>query len=276
MKNAIDAKVFRWSLSRAAEDPEASTETWGYLLPPDPRPRLQDLKAAESEIPSDERKWLVLSPEGTWHHSQSHRLWIPPSWREAICRKSLQTPVALQTISLDFVGPRQIGRIHWWYAVIIDHCTRFVCTHAQTHKPTTQDAKDLLQLSWIPIFGAPDVLIVDKDSIFSQEFKAWTRAEMGVQVGQTSPGYPQGNGINESSHRTLEKSIAIQVQRGLGVPFPTLLSEATLAHNAAPNVSIGSSPFCQVFGEEPCLPGLQNLFQLWRSKMLSLFIQPER
>eukprot|EP00922_Rhytidocystis_sp_ex-Travisia-forbesii_P000944 GHVS01001342.1.p1 GENE.GHVS01001342.1~~GHVS01001342.1.p1 ORF type:complete len:343 (+),score=15.42 GHVS01001342.1:683-1711(+) len=113
------------SLSRAAEDPEASTETWGYLLPPDPQPRLQDLQANENEIPDDEKRWLVQVPEGTWHHVQTHRLWIPPVWREALCRKSLQTPVALQTVSIDFVGPRQVGVVSWWYVVILDHCTRF-------------------------------------------------------------------------------------------------------------------------------------------------------
>eukprot|EP00922_Rhytidocystis_sp_ex-Travisia-forbesii_P022178 GHVS01032488.1.p1 GENE.GHVS01032488.1~~GHVS01032488.1.p1 ORF type:complete len:253 (-),score=9.70 GHVS01032488.1:48-806(-) len=96
--------------------------------------------------------------------------------------------------------------------------------------------------------------------IFSAELRAWARANLGIKVGQTAPGYLRGNGPNKSSLRILEKSWAIQVQRGLGTSFPTLLSEATLAYNAAPNAAIGSSPFFQVFGMEPCLPALQPLF----------------
>eukprot|EP00922_Rhytidocystis_sp_ex-Travisia-forbesii_P000952 GHVS01001355.1.p1 GENE.GHVS01001355.1~~GHVS01001355.1.p1 ORF type:complete len:169 (+),score=15.72 GHVS01001355.1:651-1157(+) len=158
MKDAVDAKVFRWSLymqqfdlSRAAEDPEASTETWGYLLPPDPQPRLQDLQANENEIPDDEKRWLVQVPEGTWHHVQTHRLWIPPVWREALCRKSLQTPVALQTVSIDFVGPRQVGVVSWWYVVILDHCTRF----ASFYSPGYPSSERLISSSSTGIRSSP-------------------------------------------------------------------------------------------------------------------------
>eukprot|EP00922_Rhytidocystis_sp_ex-Travisia-forbesii_P039822 GHVS01059252.1.p1 GENE.GHVS01059252.1~~GHVS01059252.1.p1 ORF type:complete len:500 (+),score=43.61 GHVS01059252.1:463-1962(+) len=347
MKDATDAKVFRWSLylqqfdlSRAAEDPEASPETWGYLLPPDPRerkeeelalpaeprritrvmipdpPRLQDLQAAEADVPAEEKKWLVKAPEGTWHHSQTHRLWVPPAWREFVLhkyhagrfgghhginrtrnklkssvwwlrldkdvadyvgrcvacqrntppntayhRRSLQTPVALQTISRDFVGPRKVGLLQWWYAVLIDHSSRFVVTTAQSRPPTAQDVRGVLHQDWIPVFGAPDVLIKDRDPIFSEELRLWIREELGIRVGQVSPGYPQGNGLNETSHRTLEKTLAIQLQKGVQASFPTLLAEATMAYNAAPNATIGSSPFFRLFGMEPCLPGFQAFHQ---------------
>eukprot|EP00922_Rhytidocystis_sp_ex-Travisia-forbesii_P000947 GHVS01001347.1.p1 GENE.GHVS01001347.1~~GHVS01001347.1.p1 ORF type:complete len:186 (+),score=22.62 GHVS01001347.1:692-1249(+) len=175
MKDAVDAKVFRWSLSRAAEDPEASTETWGYLLPPDPQPtqtskvalpaqttevirvvvpdlpRLQDLQANENEIPDDEKRWLVQVPEGTWHHVQTHRLWIPPAWREAICRKSLPTPLALPPVSIDFVCPRRVGVASWWYVVILDHCTRF----ASFYSPGYPSSERLISSSSTGIRSSP-------------------------------------------------------------------------------------------------------------------------
>eukprot|EP00922_Rhytidocystis_sp_ex-Travisia-forbesii_P067153 GHVS01099842.1.p1 GENE.GHVS01099842.1~~GHVS01099842.1.p1 ORF type:complete len:151 (+),score=20.24 GHVS01099842.1:42-494(+) len=52
----------------------------------------------------------------------------------------------------------------------------------------------------------------------------------------SSHGYPQGNAINES--------------------FTVLLGEATMAHNAAPNASLGDSPFRRLPGMESRLPGL--------------------
>eukprot|EP00922_Rhytidocystis_sp_ex-Travisia-forbesii_P034333 GHVS01050978.1.p1 GENE.GHVS01050978.1~~GHVS01050978.1.p1 ORF type:complete len:151 (+),score=16.22 GHVS01050978.1:252-704(+) len=62
------------------------------------------------------------------------------------------------------------------------------------------------------------------------------REDLGIKLGFSSPGYPQGNAINES--------------------FPLLLGEATMAYNAAPNASLGDSPYRRLLGMESRLPGL--------------------
>eukprot|EP00922_Rhytidocystis_sp_ex-Travisia-forbesii_P048380 GHVS01072053.1.p1 GENE.GHVS01072053.1~~GHVS01072053.1.p1 ORF type:complete len:199 (+),score=20.85 GHVS01072053.1:876-1472(+) len=64
----------------------------------------------------------------------------------------------------------------------------------------------------------------------------YLKKDLGVKLGFSSAGYPQGNAINES--------------------FPVLLGEATMAYNAAPNSSIGDSPYRRLLGMESRLPGL--------------------
>eukprot|EP00915_Cephaloidophora_sp_WS-2016_P010307 GHVH01014966.1.p1 GENE.GHVH01014966.1~~GHVH01014966.1.p1 ORF type:complete len:126 (+),score=2.17 GHVH01014966.1:129-506(+) len=67
-------------------------------------------------------------------------------------------------------------------------------------------------------------------------------------VSHTSPYYPQGNAINESSHQTLSKSLKARMQSGstYGTSFEAIQS------------SIQDSPFARLLGKDPALPGLQE------------------
>eukprot|EP00922_Rhytidocystis_sp_ex-Travisia-forbesii_P008179 GHVS01012045.1.p1 GENE.GHVS01012045.1~~GHVS01012045.1.p1 ORF type:complete len:173 (+),score=7.77 GHVS01012045.1:348-866(+) len=65
----------------------------------------------------------------------------------------------------------------------------------------------------------------------SMDIGIWSANDLGSRWCRTSAGYPQGNGMNETIHRTLEKSIAVRVQGREGLPFWKLLGEATFAYN---------------------------------------------
>eukprot|EP00922_Rhytidocystis_sp_ex-Travisia-forbesii_P024774 GHVS01036353.1.p1 GENE.GHVS01036353.1~~GHVS01036353.1.p1 ORF type:complete len:196 (+),score=19.48 GHVS01036353.1:486-1073(+) len=83
----------------------------------------------------------------------------PPT--AAYLRRSLETPLILQTISLDFVGPRRYAGVEYHYAAIIDHGSRFALEHRQFSSPTeeritTLSSKTLCEKSSVVAgLGAP-------------------------------------------------------------------------------------------------------------------------
>eukprot|EP00922_Rhytidocystis_sp_ex-Travisia-forbesii_P022255 GHVS01032594.1.p2 GENE.GHVS01032594.1~~GHVS01032594.1.p2 ORF type:complete len:303 (+),score=10.92 GHVS01032594.1:962-1870(+) len=141
----------------------------------------------------------------------------------------------MQTVSLDFVGPRTYSGVDYHYAVFVDHGSRFATTAAIAGAPSSATASRLLLTSWIAMFGAPTTLITDRGAYFDDRWRRFVCEELGIKWIKTSVGYPQGNGINESLHRTLEKSIAVRVQGREDLPFWKQ----------------------KVFGIEACLPGGQ-------------------
>eukprot|EP00922_Rhytidocystis_sp_ex-Travisia-forbesii_P069806 GHVS01104252.1.p2 GENE.GHVS01104252.1~~GHVS01104252.1.p2 ORF type:complete len:156 (+),score=17.92 GHVS01104252.1:1-468(+) len=72
----------------------------------------------------------------------------------------------------------------------------------------------------------------------------------------TSPSYPQGNGINESSHRMLMHTVKARASVEVGAVIEELVSDATVAFNATPKSDTGQSPFFVITGQEMCLPGM--------------------
>eukprot|EP00922_Rhytidocystis_sp_ex-Travisia-forbesii_P060219 GHVS01089237.1.p3 GENE.GHVS01089237.1~~GHVS01089237.1.p3 ORF type:complete len:100 (+),score=5.90 GHVS01089237.1:372-671(+) len=86
MRDALDTKVFRWSLylSRLPTAAEEDDPDETHLFPPDPgsefcqveAPRLGDLVRPESSVDPAERRWIYRRGGGLWYHVHSHRLWI--------------------------------------------------------------------------------------------------------------------------------------------------------------------------------------------------------
>lgn len=184
----------------------------------------------------------------------------PPNKR--YLRRSLENPLPFESISLDFVGPRTYKGQQYWYAVIIDHATRYVVVNTIMHHPTSRDVLRILHLRWITLFGVPANILLDNDSIYNKDVTQYLTVVLGSKVIHSSPGYPQGNGLNETSHKVMEKSIGIQVQACADLPFEDIVSEAAFSHNLAPNVQVGDSPFRRLFGMEAAMPHYQELTNL--------------
>lgn len=171
----------------------------------------------------------------------------------------LKRPTAFELVSLDFVGPREVDCINWQYIVTIDHCTRFIETQAVREKSSAV-AIEILRDRWIPVFGAPKVVLCDNDSVFtSNEFTKFITEDVKAHLVHSSPYYPEGNSINESSHRVLEHGIKCFLQCPHVETFPEVLRKVTAGYNASYLSSIGDSPFALTFGKPPILPGWQSL-----------------
>eukprot|EP00922_Rhytidocystis_sp_ex-Travisia-forbesii_P023412 GHVS01034333.1.p1 GENE.GHVS01034333.1~~GHVS01034333.1.p1 ORF type:complete len:284 (-),score=8.02 GHVS01034333.1:246-1097(-) len=167
-------------------------------------------------------KWLHLSRD-----VEDCKRNNPPS--AGYLRRGLETPLIFQTISMDFVGPRTYGGVEYHYAVILDHGSRYATTQASIGAPTSATACRMLMTTWIAIFGAPAVLITDRERYFDRRFADLVQTELGARWVRTTSGYPQANGMNETIHRSIEKSIAIRVQGREDLPFWKFLAEATFA-----------------------------------------------
>lgn len=115
-----------------------------------------------------------------------------------------------ELVSLDFIGPRNHNGEDLWGLILIDHCTRFAAG-LTTDSPCAQVAWDFLRLRWIPYFGNPALVLTD-NSPFGKDFKAILR-RYGIQHITALPHHPQGNGVNESSHRIIEFAFKTRVPR---------------------------------------------------------------
>jgi hypothetical protein len=172
-------------------------------------------------------------------------------------QRALNAPNLFQTISLDFVGPRQFRGVKTWILVIVDHYSRFMIT-VPTNSTASPFLEEAVREHWVAKFGIPRYFLCDRGPEFTAEtFKNYVRVTLNATLLFVSTEYPQGNGINESSHRILET--AIRTNTGAATqPLSQLISEATLLHNCTPNRSIGDTPASLVFGVDLYLPGLQD------------------
>ncbi|MGH2623039.1 MAG: hypothetical protein ACRDE7_05180, partial [Sphingobacterium sp.] len=174
----------------------------------------------------------------------------------------LSRPLPLQLISLDVVGVRPWNdALDHYYLVIIDHASRFMVAESTTRSPPTSWIIQVLESKWIPTLMVPFAILTDRGSIFtSAEFVAYVGGKLGASLIHTSPFYPQGNAINESSHRTIDAMVSA-CMRQFGSSFNDALQRAVAAHNSTPHLSTGYTPFYMLHGFEPLLPGWQALYR---------------
>jgi hypothetical protein len=93
----------------------------------------------------------------------------------------------------------------------------------------------------------------------SDKFIKFVTCEMQAYNVTSSVYYPQGNGINESSHQALNKALAAYALTTISGSFEEAIRYSTMAYNATPHSAIGASPHFAIFGCELALPGWQTL-----------------
>ena len=171
---------------------------------------------------------------------------------------ALSKPQLFQMVCMDAVGPREIYRRPWWIIVIIDHYSRYGLAQA-VQKFTTVEAQDFLNRRWVAAFGAPRAVLTDRGAQFTAEtFRNFVTKDLGARLLYASIEYPQGNGINESSHRIMEHMVKSYPLLSTG-QFQDVVNECMLIYNATPHVKIGDTPSSLVFGCDVLLPGMQDL-----------------
>eukprot|EP00917_Polyrhabdina_sp_WS-2016_P007705 GHVP01017290.1.p1 GENE.GHVP01017290.1~~GHVP01017290.1.p1 ORF type:complete len:308 (-),score=17.06 GHVP01017290.1:514-1437(-) len=129
----------------------------------------------------------------------------------------LAKPRLFEMISLDNV------HVQWQHTdhsvlVIIDHCTRYMHATSYLGHPTGKEMVVRLK-EWVSFFGAPTAILVDRGPEFVESsFRSLVTETLGSRLIFTSPGYPQGNSINESSHNMLRH--ALDARRGVDADKP--------------------------------------------------------
>ena len=173
-------------------------------------------------------------------------------------RDALMATVPFQTISLDHVGDRDWNGRTVRYLVIVDHASRFMVARSVLSYGS-EEVISVLKNCWISIFGSPEVVVVDQGTAFtSDKFRSFMLQDQNAMIVYSSARYPQGNGINEASHRGLEAALRACVQLDGSIMFEDALYDAVLAYNCTPHLELGESPGCFIFGMEISLPGWQR------------------
>ena len=158
------------------------------------------------------------------------------------------------TLSVDIVGPLPADCRHEFIIVFVDCYSRFtILVPASNH--TADTASDALLRHIVPYFGTPRRLLSDRGREFVGDVWGKLTSSLGIQRVLTSPYHPEGNSINERSHRTMNNMLRARLLRDLPsrkwvVEIPGIM----LALNAMVHEPHGFSASMIATGREPSLP----------------------
>ena len=158
------------------------------------------------------------------------------------------------TLSVDIVGPLPADRRHEFVIVFVDCFSRYtVLVPASNH--TADTVSEALLRHVVPYFGTPRRLLSDRGREFVGEVWGKLTHSLGIQRLLTSPYHPEGNSINERSHRTMNNMLQACLLRDL--PSRKWVAEIPgimLTLNAMVHEPHGFSASMITTGREPTLP----------------------
>ena len=158
------------------------------------------------------------------------------------------------TLSVDIVGPLPADRRHEFVIVFVDCFSRYtVLVPASNH--TADTVSEALLRHVVPYFGTPRRLLSDRGREFVGEVWGKLTHSLGIQRLLTSPYHPEGNSINERSHRTMNNMLRARLLRDLpSRKWVTEIPGIMLALNAMVHEPHGFSASMIATGREPTLP----------------------
>ena len=167
---------------------------------------------------------------------------------------TIQSKGPWDTLSVDIVGPLPADRRHEFVIVFVDCFSRYsILVPASNH--TASMVSDALLQHVVPYFGTPRRLLSDRGQEFVGEVWASLTLSLGIQMLLTSPYHPEGNSINEWSHRTINNMLRARLLEG--VPSRNWVDKIPgimLALNAMVHEPHGFSASMIATGREPTLP----------------------
>ena len=158
------------------------------------------------------------------------------------------------TLSVDIVGPLPADRRHEFVIVFVDCFSRYtVLVPASNH--TADTVSEALLRHVMLYFGTPRRLLSDRGREFVGEVWWKLTHSLGIQRLLTSPYHPEGNSINEGSHRTMNNMPRARLLRDLpSRKWVTEIPGIMLALNAMVHEPHGFSASMIATGREPTLP----------------------
>ena len=132
------------------------------------------------------------------------------------CQKTtwaIQSQGPWDTLSIDIVGPLPVDHRQEFLIVFVD-CYSLYTILVPSSNHTANTVSEALLRHVIPYFGTPRRLLSDRDREFISEI--WTKLlrSLGIQRVLTSPYHPEGNAINERSHRMLNNMLRSRLLEG--------------------------------------------------------------
>ena len=164
-----------------------------------------------------------------------------------------------QDIAIDIVGPfpTVVGGFRY-LLTCFDNATRW--PEAVPLRSTTARVVISCLTDIFVRCGFPSRLTSDNGSQFTgKTFANWLKGK-GIQHTRTTPYHPQGNGVIERLHRTLNAIVAKTIDAKGN--WSKVVPMALYFLRCTPSASMGISPFLATHGWEPVTP-LQVLYQSW-------------
>jgi hypothetical protein len=167
--------------------------------------------------------------------------------------KPVVVSAPFQQWGLDFIGeihPPSSGQ-HRWILTATDYFTKWievVPTRSTSHKVIIGFLEDL-----ITRFGCPNKIVTDNAAAFGSEPLAKFCEQFGIKLIHSTPYYPQGNGLAESSNKSLIRIIKRLLEDNKKA-WNSKLKFALWADRVTTKRSIGTSPFQLVYGAEAVFP----------------------
>ena len=117
------------------------------------------------------------------------------------------------TLSIDIVGPLPADHRQEFLIVFVDCYSRYtILVPSSNH--TANTVSEALLRHVVHYFGTPCRLFSDRGREFVSEIWSKLLRSLGVQQVLTSPYHPEGNAINERSHRTLNNMLRARLLEG--------------------------------------------------------------
>jgi ribonuclease HI len=167
--------------------------------------------------------------------------------------KPVMVSAPFQQWGLDFIGeihPPSSGQ-HRWILTATDYFTKWieaVPTRSTSHKVIISFLEDILAR-----FGCPSKIVTDNASPFRSEPLVKFCEQFGISLTHSTPYYPQGNGLAESSNKSLIKLIKKLLEDNKRA-WDSKLKFALWADRVTTKKSLGLSPFQLVYGIEAVFP----------------------
>eukprot|EP00253_Pinus_taeda_P009480 PITA_09480 len=168
--------------------------------------------------------------------------------------KPIHAKGPFQQWGLDFIGeinPHSSGQ-NRWILVATDYFTKWI-EAIPTKKADHNVVMKFLIENIFTRFGYPHKLVTDNAAAFKEKELVGMRNSMGIKLVHSTSYYPQGNGLAESSNKSLIRIIK-KLLEGNKKNWDSKLKYALWANRVTVKRSIGNSPFKLVHGTEAVFP----------------------
>ena len=132
------------------------------------------------------------------------------------CQKmtgAIQSQGPWDTLSVDIVGPLPADHRQEFLIVFVD-CYSGYTIRVPSSNHTASTVSEALLRHVVPYFGTPLRLLSDRGREFVGDVWGKLMRSLGIQPVLTSPYHPEGNAINELSHRTLNNMLRARLLEG--------------------------------------------------------------
>ena len=167
---------------------------------------------------------------------------------------AIQSRGPWDTLSIDIVGSLPADHRQEFLIVFVDCYSRYtILVPSSNH--TANTVSEALLRHVVPYFGTPRRLLSDRGREFVSEIWDKSLRSLGIQRVLTSPYHPEGNTINERSHRTLNNMLRARLLEGSSCKaWVDKVPRIMLSLNAMSHKPHGFSTSMVTTGREPTLP----------------------